>query len=232
MKAEFLLLFHVLYLHYRKKWGTRSLVWLYTCIFRVTNRVKSLLNLIPTDPAVSDALDHVGQRVSEIFLVAASFIDRCTITTSESVSFSNHNWSSFTLSRSERIGDVNFRWVLWIQCTIYDLWRHRVCFHSVNVFFYRMARFIWSQNLSKQQVLLVIFSVDLFLQLLRQPSPEEPNLSPRGSPRKFTPSPTPQNSNNKPTSTKEVLKSLFDSAAPDMSTFRVLYNLEVKMMIY
>ena len=32
-------------------------------ICRITNRVKSLLNLIPTDPAVSDALDHVGQRV-------------------------------------------------------------------------------------------------------------------------------------------------------------------------
>ena len=41
---------------------------LIVCIFfRITNRVKSLLNLIPTDPAVSDALDHVGQRVSEIF---------------------------------------------------------------------------------------------------------------------------------------------------------------------
>ncbi|KAL3868453.1 hypothetical protein ACJMK2_041259 [Sinanodonta woodiana] len=47
------------------------------------------------------------------------------------------------------------------------------------------------------------------------------DLSPRASPRKITPSPSP------PQSPQEVLSNLFDASAPDMSAFRVLYNMEV-----
>lgn len=73
-------------------------------------------------------------------------------------------------------------------------------------------------------------------QAVRQPSPEEasPRASPRSSPRKFAANPTvpagaaatsaPSNNLRQP---KDILKNLFDSSAKDMSSFRVLYNLEV-----
>ena len=67
--------------------------------------------------------------------------------------------------------------------------------------------------------------------VLRQPSPEvSPKLSPRSSPRKFVPGPAPTQN---PTSSlsqqapQDVLRVLFDANASSMSSFRVLYNLEV-----
>ena len=52
------------------------------------------------------------------------------------------------------------------------------------------------------------------------------DLSPRTSPRKTTPLPSPR------LPPKDVLKSLFDSESQDMSAFRVLYNLEVRCDLY
>ena len=59
-----------------------------------------------------------------------------------------------------------------------------------------------------------------------------PKISPRSSPRKVTPSPTStmERHNKTNNNTKETLSNLFDSSNTDMSTFRVLYNLEVSLM--
>ncbi|CAH1774066.1 unnamed protein product [Owenia fusiformis] len=63
---------------------------------------------------------------------------------------------------------------------------------------------------------------------LRQPSPSpeaaSPKQSPRASPRKYT-FPSPQLSPK--ISPREIIQSLFDASSTDMSTFRVLYNLQV-----
>ena len=57
------------------------------------------------------------------------------------------------------------------------------------------------------------------------PDDASPRVSPRASPRKYTCSPTSTNA-AKP-ALKELLRILFDATSPNMSTFRVLYNLEV-----
>ena len=56
-----------------------------------------------------------------------------------------------------------------------------------------------------------------------------PRLTAKFSPRKFIPGPTPPPAlgANSKDNAKDILKSMFDASAPDMSTFRVLYNLEV-----
>ena len=75
----------------------------------------------------------------------------------------------------------------------------------------------------------------MMFQPVRQPVPSDtsPRLTAKFSPRKFIPGPTPPPTlgvNSKEQS-KALLKSMFDASAPDMSTFRVLYNLEVRYCV-
>jgi ubiquitin carboxyl-terminal hydrolase 9/24 len=69
---------------------------------------------------------------------------------------------------------------------------------------------------------------------LKAASPEEnsPRLSPRNSPRKYfvssSTSSSPSSSLQRQTPQK-ILKRLFDASQPGMSSFRVLYNLEVSL---
>ncbi|XP_064607447.1 ubiquitin carboxyl-terminal hydrolase 24-like isoform X2 [Liolophura sinensis] len=69
-------------------------------------------------------------------------------------------------------------------------------------------------------------ALDSISQRTLKQSPSTDDVSPRSSPKKTTlsPTPSPAPSSKCP---KDTLKSLFDANAPDMSTFRVLYNLEV-----
>ena len=141
-------------------WHWRCCIMLF-CAHRITSRARHLLNLIPTDPSIQDALDSLGQKVG-LSTIA----------------------------------------------------------NSLCIFVFLL-------------LLMEYTLLNAVLQGLRQGSPEavprSPKASPRSSPRKFVPGPTPSSTSAYARSTpKELLRSLFDATAENMSTFRVLYNLEVR----